>query len=384
MNPFYILITLVLNLFITAVVAFVPTSRYFQDSVVISNKIYYFGGIGVSGKGSNELFYLDASSSLNIVNPNWTDLTIIAPIPVSSAFSPSCVGGINNATIFLFEHRSTNTVNSTTLVTFSFDTTTQKWLNTATTGVAPPSRQEMKAVTDKNGRIYISGGFDPYTTQKSYNNTYVLDSMSLSWLSSYPTTEIDMTKLSIYNTISGTWSSVVVAGIGGTLVVGGIVAGLVGFICYRKYRRDPDDDLYVPTPGSMGDREHHEYDEPVDYVPTPGTNIREARYSVSTPSPTMNRYGTPSYVSNTSSVYDAPNFAYQSGAPDATFIPSGIPTPGNYNQGAFTQGPIQGVYNQGAFIQGGPTHGYAVQNVPTDGIPTPGTRSIYSSYTNNS
>ncbi|CAG8451890.1 12693_t:CDS:2 [Cetraspora pellucida] len=394
MNPFYfqllsniMLITLVLNLFITTVLAFVPISRYYQGSVIIRDKIYFLGGIGVSGKGSNELFYLDVSSPFTTVNLKWTDLTTIAPIPVSSAFAPSCVGGSNNATIFLLEHRSANNVNSTNLVTFTFDTTTQKW-SIPTTTIPPPTRQDMKAVVDNYGRIYISGGYEPYATLKSYNNTYVLDSLSLSWLSGSnapitrsgytatllpsgqivyiggtnedPTPEIDMKQISIYNTISGTWSlmtaggeaiaarqshtAVLAAGIGGTLV-GIMIAGFVGFICYRKYRKNPDNDPYIPTPGSTSVRE---YDDPVDYVPTPGSNIRETRHSVFTPPSTTNRYGTPSFVSNTSSAYDSPNYMYQSGAPDVTFIPPGTPIPGTYNQGVLIQGPIHGVYNQGA------------------------------------
>ncbi|CAG8656647.1 1204_t:CDS:2 [Cetraspora pellucida] len=332
MNPSHILITLVLKLVITTVVAFVPTSRYLQSSVVINDKIYFLGGINVSEKGTNELFYLNVSLPFSTVNPKWTDLTAIAPIPVSSAFSPSCVGGSNNTTIFLFEHRITNPVNASNLVTFTFDIVTQKWINTSISGITPPPRQEMKAVADKNGRIYISGGYDPFTTQKSYNNTYVLDSVSLTWLSSYPSaliirsdytatllpngqivyiggtnddaraTEIDMTQVTkflldcvnsiIFLTVllflldinlrynfwklvfggspTGTTPHIgstppsgstspgnnnnnslmipLVVGIGGTIVVGIVIAG---FICYRKYRIDIRNNPYIATPGSV-------------------------------------------------------------------------------------------------------------------------------------
>ncbi|CAG8562379.1 489_t:CDS:1, partial [Dentiscutata heterogama] len=129
---------------------FVPASRYFQGSVVVGEKIYFIGGIGSSGKGTSDFFYLNVSSPFNAANPVWTDLTSVAPIPVLSAFSPSCVGGSSNSTIFLFEHRSTNNVNSTTLVTFALDTASPKWTTSITSGVTPPSRQEMSAVVDKN------------------------------------------------------------------------------------------------------------------------------------------------------------------------------------------------------------------------------------------
>ncbi|CAG8498441.1 30662_t:CDS:2 [Gigaspora margarita] len=160
--------------------AFVPTSRYYQGSVIIGNKMYFLGGIVNSGKGTNGLFYLDVSLPFNSANPKWTDLTSVAPIPVNSAFASPCVGGSNKATIFLFEHHKTNNDNSTTIVTFTFDSITQKWSTPTTTG-APQTREYMRAVIDKNGKIYINGGFEPYKTQKSYNSTFIFDSSSLSW-----------------------------------------------------------------------------------------------------------------------------------------------------------------------------------------------------------
>ncbi|CAG8845287.1 43326_t:CDS:2, partial [Gigaspora margarita] len=225
--------------------AFAPTSRCSQSSVVIGERIYFLGGIGATGKGTSEFFYLNVSPPFNTVNLKWTDLTSVAPIPVLSAFSPSCVGGSNNSTIFLFEHRSTNNVNSTTLVTFTLDINSLKWTNTITSGVTPPVRQEMNAVVDKNGKIYINGGYYPYepsTMQLSYNNTYILDSLKLSWTSGsnapiirseYTATllpsglivyiggtnddsltfvEIDMTRITTYNTITGIWSTMTAGG----------------------------------------------------------------------------------------------------------------------------------------------------------------------------
>ncbi|RIB28112.1 hypothetical protein C2G38_2158759 [Gigaspora rosea] len=184
--------------------AFVPASRYFQGSVVVGDRIYFLGGVGVSGKSTSDFFYLNVS------------------------------------TIFLFEHRSINNVNSTTLVTFTLDTNSPKWINQITSNT-PPVRQEMSAVVDKNGIIYISGGYDPYKTQISYNDTYILDSLRLSWTSGSnapiirsdytatllpsglivyiggtnddPTaTEIDMTKITIYDTNTGAWSSITAEG----------------------------------------------------------------------------------------------------------------------------------------------------------------------------
>ncbi|CAG8589380.1 5989_t:CDS:2 [Gigaspora margarita] len=214
--------------------AFVPTSRYYQGSVIIGNKIYFLGGIDKTGTGTNNIFYLDVSSPFYSVNPKWTDLTSVAPIPVNSAFAPPCVGGSNKDTIFLFEHHRTNNDNSTSLVTFAFDSTTQKWSAPTTSGAIPQTRQDMRAVVDNNGNIYINGGFEPSITQKSYNSTFILNSLSLSWTngpnapiirSAYtatllssglilyiggtnddPSPEINMNSISVYNTNIGTWS----------------------------------------------------------------------------------------------------------------------------------------------------------------------------------
>ncbi|RIB24376.1 hypothetical protein C2G38_683393 [Gigaspora rosea] len=176
------LVILLLDLFITkSMAAFVPTSRYYQGSVIIGTKIYFLGGIDNSGSGTNNLFHLDVSSPFYSVNPKWTDLTSVAPIPVNSAFAPPCAGGNNKATIFLFEHHRTNNDNSTSLVTFTFDSTTQTWAAPTTSGAIPQTRQDMRAVVDNNGKIYINGGFEPSITQKSYNSTFILNSLSLSW-----------------------------------------------------------------------------------------------------------------------------------------------------------------------------------------------------------
>ncbi|RIB29022.1 hypothetical protein C2G38_2028067 [Gigaspora rosea] len=233
--------------------AFKPAGRIYQASIIIENKIYFLGGLNSANISTNDLFYLDISSPFSSIKLEWTDLTSIAPIPVKSAFSPACVGGINNSTIYLFEHRLTDNVNSTTLVTFTFDLTSQKWNALSKSEITPPPRQNMKAVVDMNGKMYINGGYEPYTTFKSNNNTYIFNSLSNSWLNDGPNSpvirsaytatllpsglivyiggihdfpngvypnktedyhlvEIDMKQISIYNTISGNWSSMEATG----------------------------------------------------------------------------------------------------------------------------------------------------------------------------
>ncbi|CAG8777054.1 11129_t:CDS:2, partial [Dentiscutata erythropus] len=162
-------------------VAFKPAGRIYQDSVLVEDKIYFLGGLNGANIGTSDLFYLNISSPFSSVNLKWTDLTSVAPIPVKSAFAPACIGGNKNSTIYLFEHSMTDNVSSTTLVTFAFDITTQKWYTQSTSGITPPPIQNLEVVVDMNGKIYISGGFE-LLTQLSSNNTYIFNSLSNSWL----------------------------------------------------------------------------------------------------------------------------------------------------------------------------------------------------------
>ncbi|CAG8688003.1 7645_t:CDS:2, partial [Dentiscutata heterogama] len=146
----------------------------------------------------------------------------------------------NNSTIFLFEHLSKGNVNSTNLTINTFNTITQMWTNPNISGNLPQPRQEMVAVVDKAGKIYISCGYEPFVTQKTHNDTYILDSMSLTWYngppapvsrSDYTATllsngvivyiggtnddgaqEIKMNNITIYNTNNGSWSTMIASG----------------------------------------------------------------------------------------------------------------------------------------------------------------------------
>jgi len=65
---------------------FTPVGRLAHSSVLVGNKLYFFGGANNSGYCSNKVFYLDVSISFNSKVPPWVDLTQNAGIPFRSCW----------------------------------------------------------------------------------------------------------------------------------------------------------------------------------------------------------------------------------------------------------------------------------------------------------
>src|ERR1051326_7348309 len=82
--------------------SFTPAGRLAHSSVLVGNKLYFFGGI-TDTTTSNEVFYLDVSRPFNIQVPPWNDLTPSAGIPFKSSWAAASLSDINNEkTIYLF------------------------------------------------------------------------------------------------------------------------------------------------------------------------------------------------------------------------------------------------------------------------------------------
>src|SRR5215204_4234388 len=84
--------------------SFTPTARWSHSSVLVENKLYFFGGVLNSNTiGSSEVFYLDLSQPFNIQTPPWNDLTPSAGIPFKSSWAAASLSNINNEkNIYLF------------------------------------------------------------------------------------------------------------------------------------------------------------------------------------------------------------------------------------------------------------------------------------------
>src|ERR1044071_7812588 len=83
---------------------FAPNDRLAHSSVLVGDRLYFFGGTGPFAASTlNETFYLDVSKPLNTANLSWHKVT---DIPIGSAYATVALGrdSENNYTyIYLFE-----------------------------------------------------------------------------------------------------------------------------------------------------------------------------------------------------------------------------------------------------------------------------------------
>src|SRR5688572_16372229 len=79
---------------------FSPTGRLAHSSVLVGDKIYFFGGALDFTRVSNEIFYLDVSKSFDTANPSWVNF---ASIPFGSNWAAVELDDINDdPNIYLF------------------------------------------------------------------------------------------------------------------------------------------------------------------------------------------------------------------------------------------------------------------------------------------
>ena len=82
--------------------SFTPTGRYGHSSVVVGNRLYFFGGNKNSFNCSNEVFYLDISQPFNIASPPWNDLAAKEGMQIRSCWETVSLSESNNI-IYLVE-----------------------------------------------------------------------------------------------------------------------------------------------------------------------------------------------------------------------------------------------------------------------------------------
>src|SRR2546430_1553924 len=99
LHIFYILI---LGIFIIKVKPFTPQARAGHSSILVGDKLYFFGGNLITWL--DEVFYLDTSQTFSIASQPWVDLTASAKIPFGSSFSTVSLINTNNDNpiIYLF------------------------------------------------------------------------------------------------------------------------------------------------------------------------------------------------------------------------------------------------------------------------------------------
>ncbi|KAF0392208.1 galactose oxidase [Gigaspora margarita] len=123
--------------------------RIRQSSVLVENKLYFFGSDNDGHKTDN--IYLGVSLDIN--QPKWTDLTQNAQTPSRSPFASACLGGVNKDIIFLLGHLDPNNSITSYTIVYAFNTTSQIWF----------------------------GGFKA-ATSVVLNDIFIFDSLNLKWI----------------------------------------------------------------------------------------------------------------------------------------------------------------------------------------------------------
>ncbi|CAG8549800.1 20893_t:CDS:2, partial [Rhizophagus irregularis] len=140
-KSFYLFLIFALKYIFFGVESYIPVGRIGHSSILIGNKIYYFGGITDVGASLNDVFYLDLSQPFNVANPPWIKIT---DIPFGSSWGSVALDNSNNTEVYLFGGIT--------------DDWSLSWNIPAVSGIAPSRRIEMKAISDNSGKIYIFGG----------------------------------------------------------------------------------------------------------------------------------------------------------------------------------------------------------------------------------
>ncbi|CAI2175633.1 6995_t:CDS:2 [Funneliformis geosporum] len=164
--------------------SFAPKGRLAHSSILLRDKLYYFGGSDKDIQSAKELFYLDVSQPFDKPNIPWVFLT---SIPFGSIWSTVSLNGINNdSNIYLFGGMMIDDdyKDSFTSVIHQFNVNSSTWSIPSVSGIAPERRREIKAVGN-NGRLYIFGGNTFPTTGsptfKFFNDMVIFDTIGLSW-----------------------------------------------------------------------------------------------------------------------------------------------------------------------------------------------------------
>jgi len=223
---------------------FTPEERMAHSSILVGDKLYFFGGFS-TGSCSNEIFYLDVSKSFYSSTPTWSDLTQDAGIPFKSCWETVSLND-KEQTIYLFggimkDLTTNNDVFTSNVHSLNLNSLT--WNIPNIKGILPKRRRSVKGVIDDTGKMYIFGGAsDKGTgslTPKLLNDMIILDTFESLWSISTPvnspmarhsytatllsngvivyiggsefnqvnrTRNVDIKQINLYDTKSQTWS----------------------------------------------------------------------------------------------------------------------------------------------------------------------------------
>ncbi|KAF0548082.1 galactose oxidase [Gigaspora margarita] len=188
----YLLIIILLFFFVNC--QNIPKPRYLQTSSLIGNRLYFFGGDFSTtdssnfsaGNITNEVWYLDLSSSFNTATPPWNK---DVGMPIGYFLGASCVSPIDHS-VFLVGGmmfiQNTANINLGSWPVYVFNSNISLWTTPNIIGFNSSfkMRNGIQPVIDNYGKIYTFGGTN-YTGNLSsfvlYNDMSILDTTSMTW-----------------------------------------------------------------------------------------------------------------------------------------------------------------------------------------------------------
>ncbi|RIB17244.1 hypothetical protein C2G38_2246499 [Gigaspora rosea] len=172
----------------------IPNPRSQQTSSLIGNRLYFFSGDlsttdsknDSASNITNEVWYLDLSSSFNTATPPWGK---DVGMPIGYNLGASCVSPIDNS-VFLVGGRmyipNTANINLGSSPVYVFNSNISLWttLNIIGFNSSFKMRNQIQPVIDNYGKIYTFGGTN-YTGFNAsyvvYNDMNILDTTSMTW-----------------------------------------------------------------------------------------------------------------------------------------------------------------------------------------------------------
>ncbi|RIB05651.1 hypothetical protein C2G38_2117854 [Gigaspora rosea] len=170
----------------------IPNPRYAQTSSLIGKRLYFFGGDFTTNANvsiaTNEVWYLDLSSSFNTATPPWNK---DVGMPIGYKLGTSCVSPIDNS-VFLVGGRmyipNTGNINLGSSPVHVFNSNISLWTTPNIINGYNSSfekRNQIQPVIDNNGKVYIFGGTNFTGLDSSsffyYNDMSILDTTSMTW-----------------------------------------------------------------------------------------------------------------------------------------------------------------------------------------------------------
>ncbi|RIB28687.1 hypothetical protein C2G38_2157289 [Gigaspora rosea] len=209
MNSFRILLSslIVISLVLTNVKCYSPDPRVGQASILVGSNLYFFEGNTKNPRFTNQVLYLNLSSSFNITSPPWSQIAT-SPIPIPLQYPALCLS-TDGSTVYLVDGLSQDQQNSSILMipqssVYAFNTNSLQWTTPSIINFNNTflGREDINSVADSNGKCYFFGGYLSKLTAETTNNLIIY----IGGIGS------SMNKISVFDTTNLSWLSMTTAG----------------------------------------------------------------------------------------------------------------------------------------------------------------------------